>query len=288
MKVGIIGHERLANRLVKYGAEVGVSVATLRGEADTIDADTILTFAENLDAISVQRFGVDADILRWLTKKGVQVYPSPETLEIIQDRFLPVNDIRQDGHYVSVIISRNTSGICECFAPIYFLSANQQIFLDFRLQRGGSTPDLAYLACSTAVNVADDINLTGLVRICVRVTSNRDMEPHSIDPGLPMEDCSGPAPDNPYSVLEARLRKTLGLPGTNTQMPPFQVLEPGAHRKQTISDALQTILGTHNSRAGRGITPLANPGNGIPEHVVSGTQAMAVLSKSTMIRYLLS
>ncbi len=98
MKLGIIGDGQLARMMIGPAVELGIEVSVL-GETegssaalavsrvgDYRDRDTVLAFAETVDAVTFDHEHVPQDVLRALVDDGVAVHPGPSALFYAQDK----------------------------------------------------------------------------------------------------------------------------------------------------------------------------------------------------------
>ncbi len=99
-KIGILGGGQLGAMLIRHGIDFGLSIAIMDGDSsapcsnysstftlgDTLSYDDVIKFGEHLDIITIEKEAVNTKALRILEQKGVKIYPSPETIEIIQDK----------------------------------------------------------------------------------------------------------------------------------------------------------------------------------------------------------
>lgn len=102
LKLGILGGGQLGTMLIRYAIDLGLNVSVLDkdpqsparrytssfycGDPDSYKA--VMAFGQDLDIITIEREAVNTLALRDLQKKGVRVYPSPDVIDIIQDKFI--------------------------------------------------------------------------------------------------------------------------------------------------------------------------------------------------------
>lgn len=55
--------------------------------ADPASFEAVMEFGIGLDVITIEKEAVNIDALRQLEKNGVKVFPTPDTIEVIQDKF---------------------------------------------------------------------------------------------------------------------------------------------------------------------------------------------------------
>ncbi len=100
MKLGIVGGGQLARMMIGPAVELGIEVSVLgetEGSSASIavsrvgdyrDRDTVMAFAETVDAVTFDHEHVPQEILRELVARGVQVHPGPDALLYAQDKLL--------------------------------------------------------------------------------------------------------------------------------------------------------------------------------------------------------
>ncbi|WP_405373170.1 MULTISPECIES: 5-(carboxyamino)imidazole ribonucleotide synthase [unclassified Microbacterium] len=98
LQVGIVGGGQLARMMIAPAVELGLDVRVLAEEpgmsaglaatavGDYRDLETVLAFAEGLDAVTFDHEHVPQDVLRGLVAAGVQVHPGPDALLYAQDK----------------------------------------------------------------------------------------------------------------------------------------------------------------------------------------------------------
>ncbi|MGH2457501.1 MAG: 5-(carboxyamino)imidazole ribonucleotide synthase [Chloroflexota bacterium] len=103
-RVGILGGGQLGRMTAEAARDLGVEVTILEREAgspagqivgpsheivgDWRDATARAALAERVDLITLESEFVAADALQWFVDRGTPVYPTPETLRVVQDKFL--------------------------------------------------------------------------------------------------------------------------------------------------------------------------------------------------------
>lgn len=102
LKVGIIGGGQLGAMLLRYAIDYGIEAAILDKDpnapcsrysgsfkvGDPMSYDDVVNFGRNLDVVTIEMEAVNADALKALKENGVKVFPSPDTLETIQDKYV--------------------------------------------------------------------------------------------------------------------------------------------------------------------------------------------------------
>ncbi|WP_167136800.1 5-(carboxyamino)imidazole ribonucleotide synthase [Diaminobutyricimonas sp. TR449] len=98
LKVGVIGGGQLARMMIPAAINLGLDIRVLAETKDMAaslaasavgdyrDLDTVLAFAEGLDAITFDHEHVPQPILRELVSRGYQVHPGPDALQYAQDK----------------------------------------------------------------------------------------------------------------------------------------------------------------------------------------------------------
>lgn len=112
LKIGILGGGQLGAMLLRQATDFGLDVAVMDSDPETPctrytskftlgnteNYDDVMAFGKGLDVITIEKEAVNVMALKELEKQGVKVYPSPETINIIQNKwlqkqFLATNDI---------------------------------------------------------------------------------------------------------------------------------------------------------------------------------------------------
>ncbi|MEZ5018458.1 MAG: 5-(carboxyamino)imidazole ribonucleotide synthase [Flavipsychrobacter sp.] len=100
-KIGILGGGQLGAMLLKSAIDFGVDIAVLDKSkevnsakytanftiGDTLNYDDVYNFGKGLDIITIEMEAVNVAALKALEKEGVKIFPSPNTIEIIQDKY---------------------------------------------------------------------------------------------------------------------------------------------------------------------------------------------------------
>ncbi|NLM05101.1 MAG: ATP-grasp domain-containing protein, partial [Clostridiales bacterium] len=119
MKIGIVGGGQLGKMMILEGKKLGLSFAILDPTEDCpassiadehivkdfYDRDAIRELAKITDVLTYEFEDINAEVLMDLENEGYKIYPSPETLHIIQNKFnqktfldkhnLPVGDFEK-------------------------------------------------------------------------------------------------------------------------------------------------------------------------------------------------
>lgn len=325
LKIGILGGGQLGSMLLRYAIDYGLNVSVLDKDpsapcsrysssfvaGDPMDYNDVLKFGEQLDIVTIEKEAVNINALRTLRDRGVKVYPSPETLELIQDKYvqkqflkehnIPVAmgwlvmdkaelvnytdklpgilkkctdgydgkgvlmlktaedfskafndpcvleelvDIKQE---ISVIVSRSEGGVVECYDPVLMMFDKERMLLDFQVCPAGLDDETAIRVCTIATRVAEAIGLTGIMAVEMFIATNGKIYVNELAP-RPHNSGHHTIEAAKTSQFEQQLRVILGLPlgSTKTTTPSVMVniLEPAAHKKHAVMEALKTILGT--------------------------------------------
>ena len=99
-KLGILGGGQLGKMLLQSALDFNVSLKILDPDPNApcsqvahefvngplTDYDTVLTFGQDCDIITIEIENVNTDALKALKANGKKVYPEPEVIELIQDK----------------------------------------------------------------------------------------------------------------------------------------------------------------------------------------------------------
>ena len=110
LKIGILGGGQLGAMLLRYAIDFGLNVSVMDKDADApcsrhtssfqigdpLNYEDVIQFGKNLDIITIEKEAVNITALKYLQQSGVQVYPSPETIEIIQNKFLQKQFLKEN------------------------------------------------------------------------------------------------------------------------------------------------------------------------------------------------
>ena len=100
LRVGVIGGGQLARMMIAPASELGLEIAVLTEDdgmsaslaqaavGDYRDAETVLAFAQTVDAITFDHEHVPQPVLRALVDAGVSVHPGPDALQYAQDKLV--------------------------------------------------------------------------------------------------------------------------------------------------------------------------------------------------------
>ncbi|MCK7554636.1 hypothetical protein MKQ70_06310 [Chitinophaga sedimenti] len=101
LKIGILGGGQLGGMLLRHSIDLGLSISVLDKDENAPCArntssfflgsptsyDDVLAFGKGTDVITIEMEAVNIDALRELQQQGVKVFPTPDTIKIIQDKF---------------------------------------------------------------------------------------------------------------------------------------------------------------------------------------------------------
>jgi 5-(carboxyamino)imidazole ribonucleotide synthase len=111
LKVGILGGGRLGVMLVSLAPDhrLNISIMEKRAatplagssssfvEGDPTSYDDVMAFGKGLDIITVEKEAVCTKALRALERKGVKVFPRPETIELIRNKYIQKKFLQNSG-----------------------------------------------------------------------------------------------------------------------------------------------------------------------------------------------
>lgn len=101
LKIGILGGGQLGAMLIRHAIDLGLSVSVMDKDAnapcarhtssffraDPTSYEAVLEFGKDLDVITIEMEAVNIDALRELEQQGKKVFPAPDTIKVIQDKF---------------------------------------------------------------------------------------------------------------------------------------------------------------------------------------------------------
>ncbi len=111
LKIGILGGGQLGAMLVRSAIDFGLDIAILEKDSsapcarfvnkftcgDPMDYETVLAFGSGMDIVTIEKEAVNVNALKDLEKSGVKVYPSPDIIGIIQDKYLQKKFLQTNG-----------------------------------------------------------------------------------------------------------------------------------------------------------------------------------------------
>jgi 5-(carboxyamino)imidazole ribonucleotide synthase len=101
LKIGILGGGQLGGMLIRHAIDLGLSISVMDKDAnapcarysssfvlaDPKSYEDVLAFGKDLDVITIEMEAVNIDALRELEQQGKKVFPTPESIKIIQDKY---------------------------------------------------------------------------------------------------------------------------------------------------------------------------------------------------------
>ncbi len=110
-KIGILGGGQLGAMLIRSAIDYGVDIAVMDRDADSpcrrytsefvigdpLNYDDVVAFGAELDCITIEKEAVNTAALKALRNKGVAVYPSPEVIELIQNKYIQKKFLEGEG-----------------------------------------------------------------------------------------------------------------------------------------------------------------------------------------------
>ena len=368
LKIGILGGGQLGAMLLRYAIDFGLQVSVMDKNSDApcarhthsfitgdpMNYDDVIRFGKDLDIITIEKEAVNIRALKFLQHAGVNVYPSPEVIGIIQDKFIqkqflianhipvvpgvPVlnrADLRNytdmlpaclkkctngyDGkgvtilntaadiesafdepcvleelidikHEISVIVSRNQDGAIECYDPVLMVFNQERMILDFQMCPANIDRDIALQACTLAVKTAEALKLVGIMAVELFLAADGKIYVNELAP-RPHNSGHHTIEANITSQFEQQIRLILGLPMGDTKLNKpavmINILEPAAHRKSAITEALKTILCTNDVHLHWYGKKAGIEGRKMGHVTILENNMDNALSKAVMIRHLL-
>ncbi|WMJ71830.1 5-(carboxyamino)imidazole ribonucleotide synthase [Cytophagaceae bacterium ABcell3] len=110
-KLGILGGGQLGRMLIQSCIDFNVHTSVLDPDKDApcaglanefmqgslTDYETVLNFGRGKDVLTIEIENVNADALKTLRDEGVQVFPEPEAIKVIQDKRVQKQFYRDNG-----------------------------------------------------------------------------------------------------------------------------------------------------------------------------------------------
>ena len=110
-KIGILGGGQLGTMLIRSAIDFGTDIAVMDKDPDSpagrytryfvcgdpLNHNDVLNFGRGLQIITVEKEDVNVEALKELRTMGVQVYPSPELIELIQDKYTQKQFLQKNG-----------------------------------------------------------------------------------------------------------------------------------------------------------------------------------------------
>ncbi|QHS59947.1 5-(carboxyamino)imidazole ribonucleotide synthase [Chitinophaga agri] len=101
LKIGILGGGQLGGMLIRHAIDLGLSISVMDKDAnapcarytssftcaDPKSYEAVLAFGKDLDVITIEMEAVNIDALLELEKQGKKVFPTPDSIRVIQDKY---------------------------------------------------------------------------------------------------------------------------------------------------------------------------------------------------------
>lgn len=111
MKIGVLGGGQLGAMILRHAIDYGLTVAILDASpdapcamytsafscGDALSYDDVMAFGEGLDVLTIEKEAVNVEALKELERKGVKVYPSPDNISIIKNKYLQKQFLQRNG-----------------------------------------------------------------------------------------------------------------------------------------------------------------------------------------------
>ncbi|NIG54521.1 5-(carboxyamino)imidazole ribonucleotide synthase [Chitinophaga sp. Cy-1792] len=128
LKIGVLGGGQLGAMLIRHAIDLGLNVSVMDKDpnapcarytssfvpADPTSYEAVLAFGKGMDVITIEREAVNIAALRQLEKDGVKVFPSPDTIETIQDKYTQKQFLQS--HNIPVVPGVAVQGKDELYA----------------------------------------------------------------------------------------------------------------------------------------------------------------------------
>lgn len=109
--VGVLGGGQLGGMLIRHAIDFGLYIHILDHNRDAtcarytnhfvlgdpLDYDTVVNFGKDMDIITIEKEAVNVDALEYLAENGVKVFPSPEVVRIVQDKYSQKEFLQKHG-----------------------------------------------------------------------------------------------------------------------------------------------------------------------------------------------
>jgi 5-(carboxyamino)imidazole ribonucleotide synthase len=110
IKIGIIGTGSFGTKLMQYAANFGFNVSLMDKNVDALCAsqkslfvsgdpmefEDVVKFGEQVDLLTVLDENVNVPALELLQRSGTKIFPSPETIELLQDKYLQKKFLKEN------------------------------------------------------------------------------------------------------------------------------------------------------------------------------------------------
>jgi 5-(carboxyamino)imidazole ribonucleotide synthase len=369
LKIGMIGGGQAGAPLISYAIDYGLDISIMDTHPNAacnrykssfqagnpLSFDDVVNFGKDKDVITIQTEAVDSNALRKLRDLGVKIYPSPETLDIIQDKFVQKYHLKKfnipvamgwlvadkeelnshsdklpailkkctqgyDGkgilklrtaediahafnepcvleelveikQEISVILSRNQGGIIECYDPVHMIFDEDRMLLDFQICSPDLEKDTAVKICTIAIQVAEAVNLVGIIAVEMFIANNGKIYVNELAP-RPQNSAHNTTATAKISKFEQQVRRMLGLQMRTAQTPSppvmMNILEPAAHRHHALMEALKSILCTNDIHLHPSDKQGYQQARKMGHLTITGVERENAISKSVMIKHLLN
>lgn len=198
-------------------------------------------------------------------------------------------DIVDVAQEVSVIVSRNESGLIECHHPLVMTYEKERMLLNFETIDSTLTKDTGVKICTIAIQVAEALHLIGMIRIDMIIAGNGKIYVDDISLKTLCHEIHISDKTN-FSPLEQQIREILDLTlpakaHTNTSL--HGILEPAAYRKHYIEEALKTLLCTNDMHLYWNDQGKKQNGKQKSSLPICDTESEEFLSKAILITHIL-
>jgi 5-(carboxyamino)imidazole ribonucleotide synthase len=193
-------------------------------------------------------------------------------------------------HEISVIVSRDTRGVMECYDPVMMIFDKERSILDFQLCPANLSHEKAMECSSLAIKIAEALDLVGILAVEMFITADESVLVNELAPRAhnsghhTIEACT-------TSQFEQQLRAILGLPlgsaSLNRPAVMINVLEPAATKKSGMEEALSKILGMNNVHLHWYGKEPGRPGRKMGHITITGSTIEHALSKAVKVRHIL-
>lgn len=109
--IGILGGGQLGSMLLQASISYGLNIRVMDGDPQAIssrntsqfthgsltDYDAVMQFGQDCDILTIEIEAINVAALKTLEAKGVKVYPSPHTIETIQDKWKQKSFLQSHG-----------------------------------------------------------------------------------------------------------------------------------------------------------------------------------------------
>ncbi len=110
-RLGILGGGQLGAMLIQSGIGMGISISVLEADAhapcalyatsfvhgDPMRYEDVIAFGQDVDVITIEKEAVNVAALKALRDQGKKVFPSPEIIGMVQDKYLQKTFLQQNG-----------------------------------------------------------------------------------------------------------------------------------------------------------------------------------------------